>query len=149
MISREEAASHAWLCIARIFRSGEVLERFTAAANSVHLTPKQLSVLLEIPADRDISMRQLAEQCHLTPSFMTALIDGLVDRGLLRRQENREDRRTKLLTLTAKGREAVKRSGERLKDPPRGFEALTDQEVRSLHDLLLKAAQIYTRHPGF
>ena len=52
-----------------------------------------------------------------------------------------DDRRVKLLKLTAKGTKLRQTALERLYDPPAGFERLTPEEQRTLARLLEKAAE--------
>jgi len=52
---------------------------------------------------------ELAQQCHLGRPTLTELVDGLVDEGLVRREEDANDRRAVVLTLTAHGRRELHR----------------------------------------
>lgn len=145
MADAEELARDAWLSIVRIFRSPEAVTRGVRAAEAEDLPMRLYWVLLALPRDdgEGKSMSQLAEECFSTPSYMTVVVDGLEDRGLVRRQPDPNDRRVKLVSLTEEGLAAVERSLERMSRPPSGLLELSTTELRTLRDLLAKAAERY------
>jgi DNA-binding MarR family transcriptional regulator len=50
-----------------------------------------------------VSMRELAEFLEITPPSATAMIDKLVDINFLKREYDKKDRRTILISITEKG----------------------------------------------
>jgi DNA-binding MarR family transcriptional regulator len=80
----------------------------------------------------------LADQLGLDPSNVTHIVDGLEARGLVTREAHREDRRVKLLTLTAAGRSVRAALDERLFTTATVFETLTEDEQTELARLLAK-----------
>ena len=67
------------------------------------LSPVQCHVLHLIEPGRPVPMSRLAETLSCDASNVTGLIDRLESRGLVRRQASPQDRRVKVLQLTAAG----------------------------------------------
>jgi MarR family transcriptional regulator, 2-MHQ and catechol-resistance regulon repressor len=63
---------------------------------------KCLGVLRE--ADTPLSLGALSEELALSPAAVSRAVDGLVQRGELKRDEDPEDRRSKIVSLTVRGR---------------------------------------------
>lgn len=131
------------MCIARIFQSEETGRQFVEAASSQGLTPRQLSILFHILADKSQTMGDLADRCHTTPSYLSGVVDTLVDLGLVARHTPSDDRRRKLVTRTASGEKAIHGALQVLSRPPSGFDQLTDRQVLQLRDLLGEVAARY------
>ena len=55
-------------------------------------------------AGRPVSLGVLADELALSPAAISRAVDGLVQRGALRREEDPEDRRSKIVSLAPKGR---------------------------------------------
>ena len=51
-----------------------------------------------------MSLGALSEELALSPAAVSRAVDGLVQRGELKRAEDPEDRRSKIVSLTARGR---------------------------------------------
>ena len=54
-----------------------------------------------------LTVAEAADCLHLSPSAASRAIDRLVRDGLIRREENPDDRRQKLITMTTAGRELL------------------------------------------
>jgi DNA-binding MarR family transcriptional regulator len=63
---------------------------------------KCLGYLVE--AGGPMSLGALSEELALSPAAVSRAVDGLVQRGELNRAEDPEDRRSKIVSLTARGR---------------------------------------------
>ena len=63
---------------------------------------KCLGVLRE--ADAPLSLGALSDELALSPAAISRAVDGLVQRGELKREEDPGDRRSKIVSLTARGR---------------------------------------------
>ena len=57
---------------------------------------------------------ELADHCMLTRPAVTELVEGLVGEGYVRREEEPDDRRAVVLSLTPAGRRAIERFEDRL-----------------------------------
>jgi DNA-binding MarR family transcriptional regulator len=60
-------------------------------------------------ADAPMSLGALSEQIGLSLAAVSRAVDGLVQRGELKRQEDPSDRRSKLVTVSARGRATYER----------------------------------------
>ena len=141
----DQLASAAWLAIYRLMLSDEASRNATEAADAEGLTGQQLAALLALPLDtaRGMRMRDLARRCNSTPSYLTAIVDALEGRGLVVRRPDDDDRRVRQVALTDDGLLAVGRAHSRLSVPPSGLTALSQDELRTLRDLLERAAAPY------
>ena len=63
---------------------------------------KCLGLLAE--ADSELSLGALSDETGLSLPAISRAVDGLVQRGELKRDEDPEDRRSKIVSLTARGR---------------------------------------------
>ncbi len=70
------------------------------------LTLAELVVLRQMQRGR-LTVADAAVCLHLSPSAASRAVDRLVRDGLIRREENPEDRRQKLITMTQAGRELL------------------------------------------
>ncbi len=110
---------------------------FEAAARRVELTPPQARALLEL--HRPASMRAIAQRLRCDASNVTGLADRLQARGLVRRDEDRQDRRVKTLTLTPAGVRVRADLEAAVRSSP-AMAGLSDAERATLRDLLAKVA---------
>jgi DNA-binding MarR family transcriptional regulator len=75
-----------------------------------HVTLPQLRALSLLAArEQGVSGRELASLLGVGPSAVTPLIDRLVEQGLVRREEDRVDRRITRLLVTAAGLTVLER----------------------------------------
>jgi DNA-binding MarR family transcriptional regulator len=68
---------------------------------------KCLGLLSE--AGAPMSLGALSEELVLSPAAVSRAVDGLVQRGALKRDEDPSDRRSKIVSLSARGRAAYER----------------------------------------
>src|SRR5688572_20533796 len=106
----------AWEMLVRFF--------FTQRANlppmaaELDLSPAQCHVLHLIEPDRPVPMGRLAQTLACDASNVTGLVDRLESRGLVRRRPSADDRRVKVLQLTATGCRVRALLLERISAPP-------------------------------
>jgi len=81
-------------------------------------------------------MRVLAETLSCDASNVTGLVDRLESKGLVARQSSAEDRRVKVLTLTAAGARLRAILVERITAPPTTLARLSQDEQRDLVKIL-------------
>jgi DNA-binding MarR family transcriptional regulator len=134
MKSTKSDACEAWQLLVRLFFSqrGDL----PALASEFDLSPAQCHVLHLIEPDHPIAMGKVAEALACDASNVTGLIDRLESRGLIRRVPSREDRRVKVLQLTASGIRLRSTVLERITKPPEALSRLSEQEQRTLVRLL-------------
>ncbi len=89
--------------VARLLDLTNRVNHVVAAVAGRHdLTPQQFGLLRLL--DGPISMRAFADDLSCDPSNVTGLVDRAERVGLVRRVPDPNDRRVRMLTLTAKGR---------------------------------------------
>src|SRR5262249_19249189 len=76
------------------------------------LSVAQIATLFLVDQESSLRMSALSERLGLSLSATSRMADGLVERGLLRRDEDPEDRRARVLTLAPEGRAVVDRMSE-------------------------------------
>jgi DNA-binding MarR family transcriptional regulator len=113
------------------------------------LTFTQMKVLMTLSGVEDApTLKPIAEGLGLSLPSASRAVDGLVKRGLVARTEHPDDRRQRLLALTAAGRElADKVVAARLEGLGQFAASLTDEERDRLGDaldLLLEREEIST-----
>lgn len=79
--------------------------------SSAHATLSllQIQVLLFINQEKEVQMKDLAGNFTITLPTATSLSDNLMKEGLIKRSRNEEDRRVVTLSLSAKGKEMLKK----------------------------------------
>jgi DNA-binding MarR family transcriptional regulator len=92
------------LCL-HLQRSARVVaRRFDDALRPLDLTNGQFSLLMSLNRPEPARMREVANLLALDRTTLTANLKPLERRGLLKIAVDPEDKRSRLLTLTAKGR---------------------------------------------
>ncbi|HZP50909.1 MarR family winged helix-turn-helix transcriptional regulator [Actinocrinis sp.] len=110
-------------------------DEYEAAAAAHDLTGVQAK-LLGVVADHPVPMNQIATVLKCEPSNITGLVDRLAARGLVTRQPSPTDRRVKLVAATAVGAEVSGKVWANLDFAAEPLAALSDDERRTLRDLL-------------
>jgi DNA-binding MarR family transcriptional regulator len=90
-------------------------------------------LVLRLLAAEPKTLRALAEWLSADAPYVTLMVDDLEKRGLVRRKPHPEDRRSKLVQLTAAGRAAAARAEAILGEPPA---ALRDVPAKDLATVL-------------
>ncbi len=112
--------------------------RFIEIAHKLGVTTPLLGALrfLEEPQ----TMGRMAELLHCDPSNITGIVDALEGRALATRRPSTEDRRVKVIELTAAGRRLRARAAKEMFKPPAWIEGLSAGDQRALRDILRRAA---------
>jgi MarR family transcriptional regulator for hemolysin len=107
---------------------------FFAAVEQAGLTFTQVKCLHLLGDAKDaLPLSRLSETLGLSGPAISRAVDGLVQRGEVKRTEDPRDRRSKLLTASARGRRTLERFGAlRLAGVKRFVEGLTDEERHAL-----------------
>jgi DNA-binding MarR family transcriptional regulator len=123
-------------------RLGEASRRrFQRVLEPEGLHPRHFGVMTMVAAHPGMSQQQLHEKTAIDPSSMVAVIDELEARGLAERRPDPNDRRTRTIFLTTRGRETLERvRGLAAQLQREYFGVLTAEELRTLHGLLRKLA---------
>lgn len=91
-------------------------------------------------AKRAMTAKEIAESATMDAPATTVALNDLEDRGLIVREADPTNRRSKVVSLTEKGREVVA-SIDAVDDPaPDPFLVLSQAELRTLETILAKMA---------
>src|SRR5215470_18301274 len=72
----------------------------------------QLGLLMQIHYRGNCGISDISNRFDITNAAASQLVDKLVQSGLVQREEDPQDRRAKLLTLTDKGRDLIQQGIE-------------------------------------
>ena len=97
---------------------------------------------------RPMTLSELAEANRLDAPYVTLIVDKLEAHGLVDRQPHPGDRRRKLVTLTAAGRNAIETANAILLRPPPAIGTLPADDLRQLIKLLTRVIDADTAEPG-
>jgi DNA-binding MarR family transcriptional regulator len=86
-------------------------------------------------------MGEIADVLHCDRSNVTGIVDGLEERGLARRTPSADDRRVKLIALTAEGRRLRARLMRAVEKPPPWLDGMPRDDQRALRELLGRATE--------
>jgi MarR family transcriptional regulator, 2-MHQ and catechol-resistance regulon repressor len=109
------------------------------SAAKENLTIQQASVLRILAKKGPIQMNLLCQELSVTPPNITSLIDRLEKKGLVKRTEDKKDRRKTEIQLTTNGKELYETVTESYKGYiQESFSALTPEEQDRLSQILGK-----------
>jgi DNA-binding MarR family transcriptional regulator len=129
-----DGSCEAWQLLVRLFFVQRA--NLPSLAAELELSPAQCHVLQLLEPGRPVPMGRLAQTLACDASNVTGLVDRLELRGLIRRGSSSEDRRVKVLELTAKGTRLRSLLLERIATPPTSLRKLSDQERQTLVQIL-------------
>jgi MarR family transcriptional regulator, organic hydroperoxide resistance regulator len=101
MRHEEADACRAWRLLVKFFFAQR--EQLPSPGAEFELSPAQSHVLHLIEPARPVPMGRLAETLGCDASNVTGLVDRLEARGLVERRPSGDDRRVKVIQLTATG----------------------------------------------
>jgi DNA-binding MarR family transcriptional regulator len=129
-------ASQAWTLMFDILMASSDARARTLATRG--LTPNDARALWSLSADEGRPIGQLARAWECDASNATFIIGRLEKAGLVRRYENPEDRRVKLIELTAKGTRMKTDLMAEYRTPPEQIRQLNESDLRKLIVVLEK-----------
>jgi DNA-binding MarR family transcriptional regulator len=110
---------------------------FLGIARELGLRPATMGALRML--DRPRTMSEIATALHCDNSNVTGIVDGLEEKGFATRGPSPEDRRVKLISLTAEGRRVRSRLVRAVEKPPAWVEGLAESDRRALVEILGRA----------
>lgn len=129
----QEAAQQAWTLMRRFVeahnRHGEL-----ADALGFRLGGGRGKILFQL-RDGPLTLGQLAAANDVDAPYATLIVDKLEAHGLVERRPHPDDRRRKLVTLTAAGRDAIATADAILLRPPHAVATLTADDLAQLAEL--------------
>jgi DNA-binding MarR family transcriptional regulator len=106
-------------------------------AEQYNLSVMQMYALCLLEADNAIPMNSLTSMLHCDASNVTGIVDRLFNQKYIKREENPQDRRAKLITLTTKGAKLCEKITEALTSyQPKGMQELSSVQKEQLLSLL-------------
>jgi len=91
-------------------------------------------------AQGPLTMRELTDTLAIDKPYTTLVVDFLEDRGLVERSRHPDDRRCKIVTVTAAGAAEAAKADEIIDAPPAPLLALSEREAAELDRILAKLA---------
>src|SRR5712675_3183645 len=96
---------HCWLVLLKAFQASSKYLYAGLAETGIDDTDfRILEVLLN---KGPLPVNTIGPKVNLTPGSISVAVDRLLARGLVSRVESREDRRVRVVSLTAKGKELI------------------------------------------
>lgn len=132
--AKGDTAREAWSLLMALVYPPPFLE----IARQFDLRPAAMGTIKAL--ERPRTMGEIADALRCDPSNVTGIVDGLEQRGLALREPSPEDRRVKLIALSAEGRRLRARLTRAMEAPPVWIEGLSEDDRRALRDLLRRAA---------
>ena len=137
-MSRDPLADEVWRTMAAVvFDNRDAWKRDVIETSGLPFS--RIRVLRRL-AKRPMTAKQIAEAATMDAPATSVAVNDLEDRGLVVREADPNNRRCKVISLTDEGRRTV--AGiEGVQDPaPRPFAALSQEELRTLGDIVAKLA---------
>jgi DNA-binding MarR family transcriptional regulator len=129
----EERAREAW----RLLMALVYPPTFLDVARRFDLRPAAMGTIRAL--DRPRTMSEIATVLRCDNSNVTGIVDVLEEKGLALREPSPDDRRVKLIALSAEGRRLRARLSRAMEEPPAWIEALSEADRAALRDLLQRA----------
>jgi DNA-binding MarR family transcriptional regulator len=129
IVEDTDLARRAWRAMSELVHDQD---RKVAVAEALGVSWARV-LLLRLLAAEPKTLRAIAEWLAADAPYVTLMVDDLERRSLVRRKPHPEDRRSKLVQLTAAGRAAAARAETILDEPP---PALRDVPARDLATVL-------------
>jgi DNA-binding MarR family transcriptional regulator len=120
-----------------------------AAADQFGVNRTDLALLGLLDSRGALSAGELASGLRLTPPSTTVAIQRLVEAGYVVRTTDPADRRRAIVDLTDQAREASRGVyGPLGTEGARELERYTGDELRTIHDFLVRSSDLQRRHAG-
>ncbi len=130
-------APRLWLVIAKSYRVLSLLAERSIANTGLCLT--DFAALEALLHKGPLTISEIQDKVRLASGSMTAAVDRLEKLGLVVRKSSPNDRRARIVELTAKGERLAASSFERhAKDLEALMSALSEKETEQLHGSLKK-----------
>ena len=134
MVQPSSDSCRAWQLLVRFFFAQR--EHLPALDGGLELSPIQCHVLHLLEPGRPLPMGRLAGMLGCHASNVTGLVDRLEARGVVQRRPSADDRRIKVLALTAEGSRLRAQMLRRMTTGARPISRLTVGQQRTLVKIL-------------
>jgi DNA-binding MarR family transcriptional regulator len=120
---------------------GRAIRDFNRALQPFGMRSRHYTVLVVAAEEGGRSQRDLSELLGIDPSAVVALVDDLAREDLVRREPHPDDRRTRLVVATDRGRARLEEARALARDVDTSLqEGLTAEERHVLLELLRRIA---------
>jgi MarR family transcriptional regulator, 2-MHQ and catechol-resistance regulon repressor len=96
---------HCWLVWSKAFRAAA--KYLYAGLEETGIDDTDFRILEALLNKGPLPVNTIGPKVYLTPGSISTAVDRLVERGLVSRVESPEDRRVRVVSLTAKGKELI------------------------------------------
>ena len=130
--------------ISLMFNMGRAIKKqcLESCGRADGLSILQIEALWYVKEGKEVLMKDLASHLFIAPPSATSLADDLVKAKLVKRSEDKEDRRTTAISLTPKGKRALANFlKKRMEKAKKRIDKLTQAEKKSLLAILEKLAK--------
>jgi len=130
--------------ISLMFNMGRAIKKqcIESCSRANRLSILQIEALWHVKEGKEVLMKDLASHLFIAPPSATSLADDLVKGKLVKRLEDKEDRRTISISLTPKGKRALANFlKKRMEKAKKRIGRLTQAEKKSLLSILEKLAK--------
>lgn len=134
-MSDEDQARSAWRAMRTlVLEQNDRRAEASARLGMSFIRIKALGKLAHAP----MTMRELAALLAVDAPYTTVVVDDLESRGLAARQPDPNDRRRKIVAVTAEGRRVARKAERLLDEPPAALAALPAADLAHL-DRIMRA----------
>ncbi len=102
---KKTSGVHVWLVLMKAFRSMSAVAE--ASLEGCGLGPSDFRVLEVLLHKGTLPVNTIGPKVNLTPGSISVAVDRLENKGFVKRNDHPDDRRVRLVELTAKGRELI------------------------------------------
>src|ERR1700679_890395 len=140
MIKGAQGPDHVWLVMMKAMRA---LTRYAAAGiEETGLGISDFGVLEILLHKGPLPVNTIGPIVDLTPGSISIAVDRLVAKGLVSRVEGAEDRRVRIVALSARGKDLIDSAYRKHSlQMRRVFSELSPEELRALEEALKKAGK--------
>jgi MarR family transcriptional regulator, 2-MHQ and catechol-resistance regulon repressor len=133
--SKKMDAAHLFLVLQKTYRA--LLARVEEGKKRMGLGDSDFKVLEALLSKGPLPVNVIGEMIDLTTGSITTAVDRMEAKWLVIRKNHPQDRRIRLVELTAKGRRIIERASvQHSADMEKAFATLSREERNSLADLL-------------
>ncbi len=124
------------------------IRRVNISLNCQDITVAELQAMIlmvdnQQEATENVFATEMAQQLNLSKASLSQMMNSLENRGFIQRTLNRENRRKIILTLTSKGRQAVKNAREAFLSLLQNLvQGLGEEKAAQLTELLEECSEL-------
>ena len=131
---------HCWLVLGKAFQAAA--KYLSAGLEETGIDDTDFRILEALLNKGPLPVNTIGPKVYLTPGSISVAVDRLVERGLVNRVESPEDRRIRVVSLTAKGKRVIapifrKHAAE----IARVFADASPKELRTLETILKRTGK--------